>query len=721
MAPALAQKTPFRHPWLDRLIVAPEEELRALIGGYAEIAPFERAEPSDAAASLLFGISEDDPARTAFDHGCGKLLENLRAALLEADEKRYAQFALMIDRLFAVVRRTTPPNTVRTLHERYARWFGVFETAIFDRGLDLRREYWRSLALTQDMAGDNLRPRRLMALWLDICAESGPLGRYDESYLDVGLIGLDGLPLGAEYNSNEEAVCHGLARWAVRQQPNQKSFFARWREIESAYPRAPTYWPPLVADVIASIEESLGRGSTFPAVAWWRDELELPKLRKGKPAPPSDRKRVVYPPPREAHEIILKDVATNIQSLKPRITKLINGHRRYADATGDVFYLVRTACNVGMRLLKTSPREGTERGEIAARLAREALEYQPTNDFAWALWRDGLAAQGALAAAETIGWEALRRFPERPHRWTQLATLLAERLDRPEEARRLLSQTIGMFPENPIAPTQLATVLADFLDHPDEAVAVLRKAMKDVPQNPHTYTQLATLLSDRFGDRAGAIEILVGFLANEPGNAVALDLLRKARAGGRLGKKVVASPGEPREVRDEADFTVDLPSARARRALFIVESADAGEVDSALKEVRAVLAEDRHLAYARYVAERVGVNTNVSGGRLDTAFAFAFDRAARAGSADALRALLTQMDGINSFIARAGITLISGQSTIEVPSAANEIDVSAFSHRFSVLAGEIGPALKYSGGDRQPFLRLLSDFAASELSSELAA
>src|SRR3954447_5489322 len=107
---------PVRHPWLAALVSAPEGELRALVGGYADIAPSGRAGPADAAASLLFGPDESDPARQAFDAGCHALLESLRTAMLQADSSLFKRLAAMMDRLLAVIRRTRPRSTVADLH-----------------------------------------------------------------------------------------------------------------------------------------------------------------------------------------------------------------------------------------------------------------------------------------------------------------------------------------------------------------------------------------------------------------------------------------------------------------------------------------------------------------------------------------------------------------------------------------------------------------------------
>lgn len=694
---SIPEMTEARHPWLADLALAPEAEIRALVGGYADIGPFGRDEPADAAVSLLFGLAADDPGRMAFDTGCLALLDTLRDAIPAASDDRYERFVARLDRLLAVIRRTEPERTVRALHTQYPRWYRAVEGIAVDRNLDPRREFFRLLALTQDAAP---RPRQHLPLWLDICAEAGPNGRYNDTYLDIGLLGLRRLPLTADDDSNEEAACHGIARWAARQLPSQAVFEARWNEIEAAYPRAPDYWPDLVQDTIARHPES------FPAAVWWREALELPQLRRGERATASDRQRAVQPPPPLGHQQILTNANLPLQALAPRIDVLMQAHRRYADHTGDTHYIVRTACNIGMRLIKEPPpAEQLARGNFAAALGREALRYAPHNLHAWALWRDGLAAAGSFAAAETIGWESVRRYPEDEQWRTQLATLIGERLGRFGEAERLLRETMAQFPGDAVARTQLATVLADGLNQPEQAVSVLREVIALAPDNPYSYGQLAHLLADRLGDRTGAEAVLRDKLRRMPENKLGHDLLARLLAGRQLQRR--RPPFVPPAASATQPVVLDFDTAAplARRALFRFETtADA----AALREIGTLLAADKGHPYLRYAAQRSGAGTLA---RADTAFAFAFDRAARAGSAEAFRALTAQFtDGVERWIAQAGLSLISGG--LPAPPPSNDDPMTPLS-RFGRLTE--GFKLYAPETDRRPALRLVADFAASGL------
>jgi hypothetical protein len=162
------------------------------------------------------------------------------------------------------------------------------------------------------------------------------------------------------------------------------------------------------------------------------------------------------------------------------------------------------------------------------------------------------------------------------------------------------------------------------------------------------------------------------------------------------------------------DFGVDLPAARARRALFRVENAADGTRDSKIADVRRLLAEEAAPAYTRYVAQRTGA---VPGGGMEHVFAFAFDRAARDGSAAALRLLMEHAQGADRYVAQAAETLLTGGKTFVLPHAVDDLDESAPLRRLGTVTDSIEKALRTGHSDRATFRRLLNDFAAIELSA----
>jgi tetratricopeptide (TPR) repeat protein len=420
-----------------------------------------------------------------------------------------------------------------------------------------------------------------------------------------------------------------------------------------------------VEQAIAAAEREISERThhqreTFPAAAWWREDVEVTSARHWPKA------AVMEPPPREALEQILRKANDPIASLSAAIDRLIMGHRRYAEATGDVFYLVRTACNVGMRLIERGPAsERGARGEIAVRLASLAFDYDPSNVFAWSLIRNGFHAAGRLEDAELIGWEALRRFPENPQWRSQLAPVLAEDLGRPEEAAALLRESVSLFPDDSFVRNQLATVLADDLGRHSDAKTVLETAQRDGAADETTSSLLRKLSQGR-----------------------------PLRAERRSGAPSISPPSHAR---------IDLPTAVARRVLFQFEHG-LSDIDA----VRDLLSRHAPDAYLAYVGERTGARP----ARLKTTFALAFEDAARKGSAAALQALIRQTKPLETILVRHAIAAAEDRVEAEVSqdgeAGAAERIVDLTRH----LAGNDAPLPPYR-------LLLLRDTAASFLSTDV--
>ena len=110
-----------------------------------------------------------------------------------------------------------------------------------------------------------------------------------------------------------------------------------------------------------------------------------------------------------------------------------------------MYYLVRTACNLGMSLLEIGlSSDRVERGRFAVSLAAQSFEYGLEDIYSWALMRDGLAASGRVTDAELVGWEAVRRFLENVRWRTQLANMLAVLSGNPDIAEALLRENVAL-------------------------------------------------------------------------------------------------------------------------------------------------------------------------------------------------------------------------------------------------------------------------------------
>jgi tetratricopeptide (TPR) repeat protein len=640
----------------------------ALLAGTARLGQHSAAEPEDAAEAMLFGESPGSLKITVFDGECLDELNSFRHGLTRLNGRALDLGLSRLTTLVSIVRRVKPPETVTHLHKNFIAWNSFFENFVADRGLDLRREYWRILALTQDIAEQGgLAPRRLMPMWLSICSECGSDGLYPESYLRVALTGLRQLPLGVEFNSNENFVLHGLARWAANRNPSKKDFEREWRLLEGDFPRDPTFWQSRVESAIAAMEHEIGERTnqtikTFSIADWWRVDTQLRDIDRRGPG------GAIKPPPRESHEKILTGIASSIKNLGPQIKHLIDGHRRYADTSGDIFFVVRTACNIGMGLIRNaSAKEARERGEVAVRLAETAFAYDSNNKHAWYLYRDALALAGRLKDAELVGWEAVRRFPEESKTRSQLATVLAERLQKPDQAAALLKENIALFPSDAFPRNQLAVVLADDLKQRSQARIVLELARD----------------TGVFDD--ATISLILKLAQNKP--------LRGARevVKGVLGYNTEQS--------------LKLPAAESRRALFLTENNFISSVNA--RALLEALPPDPYVACVLFGISNVGPT--------EKNFTLAFQAAAREGSTRAsLDTLGARARPIEKLLIEHAIAVIENRP----PPPANDNTGGGFVARISNVIELFSMSIAPTPAQR---LRLLRDISASFLSTALAA
>ena len=669
--------------WKAHLIADGKAAVLALLDGTADLGFQSAAEPDDAIDNILGKQDFETGVFDAFDEGCLALAREYRDSPILIGGFESKPDLLDIDMLLKVVQRMMPPKTLFDFHRRYVSWNGFFENFVVDRGLDLRREYYRALSLSQDIAtSEGMQPRRLMPLWLSLCAQSGDFGRYEPSYLHIALNGLLLLPRHDETAMSTNPELLGLAYWAAGQRPDEKEFELEWRIRRKLFIRPYEFTKEDVLAAVAVAERQVsewtgGEERTFPLANWWLRHVGFdPSKRK----PQKRTGSVAVPVPKREWEAVLRSVGEPLDRVRPEIEKLVRRQRRYAEVTGDIFYLVRTSCNFGMRLLEKGPdSERAERGKLAASLAAQAFRHDPADVFGWSLMRDALAASGRLADAELVGWEAIRRFPENIRWRTQLAAMLAMHAGKAEEAEALLRETVELFPGETRARALLATVLSDDLHRVEEALEVLDEAL---------------------------------------GDGVADDATRRLSRKLGQGRALRGSGQRPRSVADDGSV-LELPPGAARRQLFLYETGATSD-----DAMRSVLAEMPTDSYAVYVANRIGL----SGVPLKTNFALAFEDALRQAELSALHALLAKARPIDKAVVEeaVGATMdakdVDEDDVVNVATGADEGNfVEACAPRRDAKGDGrflmLKSALRQRGGREDRRIILLRDYAASSLSS----
>jgi tetratricopeptide (TPR) repeat protein len=648
MAVTAVYGSPTRHPWLDLFVQAPVEMFGDLLAGYARIPPYERADAPDAARMLFGGLPKTDRAWRALGPAILGWLEQRRRATPPTGRPRQQRWVREICEAFEIVALLDVADAAATLRGQFVTWNEWAARFVLSPARDARAEYLRMVALTQPLVAALARqrdPNDLAPMWLEICRQAG--AELPRRYLAIGLLGLRRLQQGT--TGSDAPWVAGLAHWALARSPTNAEFQAEWLALKPLYPRTDGRWRELVGPLLAT---KLFKDADIKAPAWWRGDRDFdPMLRQDFRVPGAP---LHSPFPAECdHEI--ERLHNPWPVTESRIDQFLQHHRRYVGITGESQYFVRALHALGTALIRPGNDQPQDRARKAAVLAREGLGWEPNNRYLWSLWRDAMAASGALEAAELIGWEFVRRDPDDADSRNQLATLLAGPLARPADAETLLRETIAAFPGDAVARTQLAELL--IADLPivgrrlDDAEAVVQSAFAAQAVGEATFALRARLQSHR-GETKAALETVRQGLERLPSSAVLRDYQRILDQGRVLRLDPAAAAPIAATV---ADTTPDDPTlapvlrlGRFRRVRAQADSADPATRQAAVAEVQAILADDPSFAYAQLLAIRQGLVTFDP----DTMppFAVAFEQALKDKDRPRLEALAERQPRLEALI-----------------------------------------------------------------------
>ena len=459
------------------------------------------------------------------------------------------------------------------------------------------------MVASEEVAGN---PFALEPLWLRICEQSG--STFASHYLAVGLLGLRMLP-EREGNPSERPWMTGLMRWAICRVPSIDDFSQQWWALKGLYPRMPSYWRVALKE---TLQQYSAKQMPDELKDWWQQDVGA---KDGTTAQQPQSQPVAVPKlsPLSYVQLLRRRAVNPLPSIRKQIENVIHEQRHYAEVTGESHYLVTTACNIGMAVIKGAD-DPIGRGLFAIDLARQALAWQPANVYAWALWRDALAKQGAFEAAELVGWEAIHRFPEDVQWRTQLALLFADQPDRESDAEQLLHETVSRFPDNVVARNQLAELLIA-LDRTSEATSVVDANFPLHLEDEASFDLRARLLYHS-GDVEAAREVLHSGLGRFASNPILQAHLRMLDGGRPLPLKAAASrtdaatPETSATIAPETEVSVGITVRQRGRLRRLFSEYRRRQVDDswrsgALEEVQHILSEDPNLAYAKYLNQEL--------------------------------------------------------------------------------------------------------------------
>ena len=664
----------------------PASELDNLLSGLARIEPYESADAPDAARLLFGGLPEGHEALPTLDRAVREWLDSQRAAGVPGlDQLPLERWLRKVSEAFEIVALLKLRLSALDLRQRLVVWNSWCDRLAISAQRDGRYDLLRTLALTQRIVTDSdsaANPFALEPLWLRICKRAGTA--FPANYLAVGVLGLRMLP-EREGAPSERPWMTGLVNWAFGQKPTVEEFSQQWWALKGLYPRMPSYWRSALTE---TLQQSSARQIPDEIKDWWLQDVEAKDLPIAQEAE-SQSVGVPILSPLSAVRSLRQRAHKPLPSIRGEIETLVGERRYYAEVTGESYYLVTTACNIGMAVIKGDD-DPVGRGRLAVDLARQALAWEPANVFAWALWRNALAKQGAFEAAELVGWESIRRFPENEQWRSQLALLLANLPGREAEAEHLLRETMERFPHDAIARTQLALLLANLPGRESEAEDLLSETIERFPGEVITRNQLAELLIalGRTDEATGVVdEVFSCHLESEASFDLRARLLY--HSGEHKAAKVVLQSGleriQPNPVLRthlsmlemgkalplkaaafrHYDTTIPDPSAvgsevaadttvwqRGRLCRLFYEysrrQGDSEWRDMALKEVRHALSEDPNLNYAKYLSRELEGGGGESSA--SEAFAIAFIDALKRKDADRFARLEKSFSSQTQFV-----------------------------------------------------------------------
>ena len=461
--------------WRARFAADAAAALGQALAGQISLGAYDRARPAEALAQIL--AEADLPGADAGLQAwlAGHLGRPTPPGLTA---KRFADALLEAFRLIALLHLKECRAWCAEHHGVLRGWLRGF---YFGRSRD--PEGALLVALAQDQAD-----RGLLPLWQAVVRRGRPV-----DHVRQALTGLRLLP-DAERKEHAlpRALLQGLLDFgnalAGRGERKGDDWLLEVDYLAAIHPLSPEAWGRKFREVVQAREPA-------PAVKNWlgqRYPLALKPFEGGKKAP-------LQPPYFKGVQPLLQKLDSHYAEVRPQLRQFFDDSRYYCRESGDSYYLVRSFCFAGDRLLNVDPIWTRE-------LAHEAAVWAPTNPQTWSLLARALEAEGDWRRAEAVFWQARRRFAENAQSHNQLAHALLLH-GQGELGEAVYRQAIGLFPDNPICRADLGHTLR-VLGRPEEALAVYREAQDRFHRDIVVANALADLLigMNRLDEAADALD-----------------------------------------------------------------------------------------------------------------------------------------------------------------------------------------------------------------------
>jgi tetratricopeptide (TPR) repeat protein len=475
--------------WLQKFEANPSEALEDLLLGRAALGHLNADEPVEILLDWLESLGERSEFPAQVDAalaewierswGRSRLPKTESAAVLAVAWTRAANLIAFEPRLVQAARR---------LRAHFPQDRSFLSALSEGRARDPEGRAWLAVARHQE-------DRSLLSDWWRLCNLAPDAPWYHGIY---GIQGLRGLP--AESASREGAfpteVAEGLARLAsglarragegwLEPTTASEEFLRMARLTMSAYPAARwvSFWRH-------SLQENRFRDGGEEARPWIQDLFPQELKNREDSERRGGQRRWIQPDinwSRTAQRIAARLRERDFGVLG-EAEQLLREQKKFAEITGDAYFLVRSACFFAARVRDFRPSLALEWAELARR-------FDPWHAFAWTTAATSLLALKRLSEAHDVAVGAVQRFPQNPVARNTLGEVLRAE-DRFLEAEAVYRETVSRFPENDVARNGLAEVLKQQSRY-FEAETVYRETMSRFPRDVVSRAGLAEVLKEQ--------------------------------------------------------------------------------------------------------------------------------------------------------------------------------------------------------------------------------
>lgn len=456
----------------------PVNALSEALSGRISLGPYDQNRSADALAQILTE-NELRPADEALAHWLRSILGCPTPQGITA--KRFSESLIEAFRLITILELSGSRAWCVENHGPLRKWLRSF---FFGHSRDPEAALLVALA-------HNQRNRALLNLWATIVRRGHPVSNVRHALTGLRLMPAD--DNGAVERGVSRALLRGLLDFGEALARHRDQDGAIWLQeidyLSSVYPMSKEQWARRFREVIRLREPSA-------TVQKWLEQ-RYPAAFKDSAIKTANQLKL----PKHVDDLkaLLQKIPNRYEAVRPQLVRFFEDHRRYCRESGDTYYLVRTFCFAGERLLDTDPGWVRE-------LAHEAAIWEPNNHYPWSLLARALEQEGDWRRAEAVYWQARRRFPEISHSHDQLAhaLLVHGNADLGEAVYR---EGINLFPEDSVGWSDLAHTLR-VTGRLEDALAVYREASEKFNRNAVIANALADTLIDagRLEEATRAIE-----------------------------------------------------------------------------------------------------------------------------------------------------------------------------------------------------------------------